>query len=179
MASSLKIKGTSEGTLSFNVLLPDWGDVQQFLHLLRPLYLTNEVANFHKTLNILARRLDSPQVHEIVGLLKDMYSGKLLRSSLRISVDNAVVSSDEVLSAWLNSYEYHRDPAKRRLISFITQMLPLDASKVLFIQLLGEKVKAIATLSSLTAVVLGIQNTANAPVPGPRGKPPDSATECA
>jgi len=159
MPSSLKIKGSSDGPISFETQLPIWDDVVLFLHYLRPLYLQSETANFHSACNILARDLSHPQIRSMIQLQKDIFSGKLLRTAIRISVDDTVVNSEEVLSAWLNSHEYHRDPIKRRFIDTINQMLPLDASKVLFIQLLAEKVSAIEAMSSFTAVVLGIENS--------------------
>jgi hypothetical protein len=164
MPSSLRIKGTSEGQLSFETRLPDWDDVVIFLHYLRPLYLQTETANFQAACNILARRLVNTQVRGMIAAQKDMYSGKVLRTAIRISVDDTVVNSEEVLSTWLNSYEYHRDPEKRRFLDTINQMLPLDASKVLFIQLLAEKVSAIAGLASFAAVLLGIKKSTDPPL---------------
>jgi hypothetical protein len=164
MLSSLRIKGTSEGQLSFETQLPDWDDVVVFLHYLRPLYLQTETANFHAACNIIARRLANSQVRDMIAAQKDLYSGKLLRTAIRISVDDTVINSEEVLSTWLNSYEYHRDPKKRQFLDTINQILPLDASKVLFIQLLAEKVAAIEGLASFAAVVLGIKKTTDPPI---------------
>ena len=173
MPASLKIRGSNDGPISFESRLPDWDDVVVFLHYLRPLYLQSETATFHSACNILARRLDNPQIRSMIQLNKDMFSGKLLRTAIRISVDDTVVNSEEVLSAWLNSHEYHRDTSKRQFLDTINQMLPLDASKVLFIQLLTEKVNAIDTISTFAAVVLGLQKTATGlfPSPGPTQTP--------
>jgi hypothetical protein len=178
MPSSLKVKGTSNGPVTFEVTLPDWDDVVLFLYYLRPLYLQSEHANFHATCNVIARRFENPHVRAMIDLQKRIFSGSLLRTAIRISVDDIVVNSEEVLSAWLNSYEYHRDVDKRRFLDTLNKMLPLDASQVLFIQLLTEKVKAIAAVASLAAVVLGIQQTVMAPtaLAHDGSSPPD---ECA
>jgi len=165
MPSSLRIKATNDGQYLFKAQLPNWDDVIIFLHYLRPIYLQNEAANFHTACNIIARRPANDQLRSMIDVQKDLYSGKLLQTAVRISIDGTVVNSDDVLSKWLNSYEYHRDPDKRRFIDTINQMLPLDASKVLFIQLLAEKVKAITSIASLTAVILGITNNADMPPP--------------
>ena len=165
MPSSLKIRGTSDGPITFETQLPNWDDVVVFLHYLRPLFLQSERANFHAASNIIARRLANPQVQTMLQVWRDLYSGKLLRSAIRISVDEKVVNSEEVLSAWLNSYEYHRDPDRRRFLETINTMLPFSAAQVLFIQQLSEKVKAIASLSSFVAVILGLQRTTIATPP--------------
>ncbi len=165
MPSSLKMSGNSEDRITFQTQLPNWDDVVVFLHYLRPLYLQNEATSFGRVANIISRRLANQQMRGLIELQKRIYSGKLLQSGFRVSVNDHVVNSDEVLSSWLNSYEYHRDPDKRQFIEMLNQMLPLAAAQVLFIQLLVEKVKAIATLFSVTAVLLGHEMTTNALFP--------------
>jgi hypothetical protein len=159
MPSSLRIQGSSDGPITFETQLPNWDDVVVFLHYLRPLFLQSERANFYAACTIIARRLANPQIQTMVRVWRDLYSGKLLRSAIRISVNDKIVNSEEVLSAWLNSYEYHRDPDRRQFLETIKTMLPFSAAQVLFIQQLAEKVKAISSLSSFVAVILGLQRS--------------------
>jgi hypothetical protein len=155
MPASLKINWIDGAPLSFETRLPNWDDVVVFLHYLRLLYLQSEPAAFHVACNILSKRLASPHIRSMVQLQRDIYSGNLMRTAIRISVDDTVMNSEEALSVWLNSHEYHRDPGKRQFLAELNRMLPLDASKVLFISLLTEKVKAISAIAGFVAVVLG------------------------
>lgn len=156
MQSSLKIKKEmNSDDIKVEASLPLWDDVMVFLHRLRPIYLERESTSFFRVANILGRRFEHPRIRGMLKGYRDLYSGKILRSSFEISSNDVVVNSDEVLSRWLNSYEYHRDPDKRVFIERLHEVFPVDASKVLFIALLVEKVKAIASLSSLASVVIG------------------------
>ncbi len=90
---------------------------------------------------------------------RDIYYGKRMQSGITITSNGVVLNSDEVLHDWLNSYEYHRDKDKREFIDSLHQMLPLDASKVLFLNLLTEKLQAIQGVAGLARVILGQQHT--------------------
>ena len=161
MQSRLKITGNSEGNVVFESHLPNWNDVIVFLHLLRPIYLQNETTHYYNICNFIGHRIDNEYIRAIISQNRDMYSGKLLRSYFKVSVNDVIINSEDMLSKWLNSYEYHRDEEKREFVVRINEVFPLDASKVIFIQLLAEKVKAIRGLYSLVAVIIGNVDSAS------------------
>jgi hypothetical protein len=70
-----------------------------------------------------------------------------------------ILNSEKVLNDWLNSFEYHRDKEKRKFIESINEMFPLDASKVIFLGLLSDKVQAIRNIAIFTRVVVGKQKS--------------------
>ena len=78
---------------------------------------------------------------------------------LQIKIDDTILNSDKVLNAWLNAYEYHRSDEKREFLEGLNEMLPLDASKVLFLGLLAVKMQAIHNIVALIRVVLGKQKS--------------------
>jgi hypothetical protein len=155
MPASLRIKWAEGAPLVFETSLPNWDDVVVFLYYLRPLYLQSEHATFHAACNVLSKSIPSPHIRSMVQLHRDIYSGKLMRTEISISANDTVVNSEEVLAAWLNAHEYHRDPDKKAFLAEVNRVMPMDASKVLFISLLTEKVKAIASVAEFVAVVLG------------------------
>ena len=153
-----------QGSMTVSARLPDWGPVIVFLHKLRPLLLQNESTNFYKICNMLARQLAHPYVRNILAQHRDLYSGKTMQSGIRISHDDVLINSERVLFDWLNSYEYHRETEKRRFIESLHRMIPLDASKVVFLRLLAYKADGVFNLAAFSRVVLGTEKSIKAMV---------------
>lgn len=152
---SIKWDHESGGTIS--TVLPEWDKVMVFLHKFRPLLLQNEGTNFYKIHNLLAKKLDHPYFRSSLGLQHELYSGKASQALLQITSNDVLLNSERVLFDWLNSHEYHRDEEKRKFIESLHQILPLEASKVIFLRLLINKAVAAINLTSIILVVLGKQ----------------------
>lgn len=150
--------GQGSGTVSTK--LPNWDDVIVFLHKFRPIGLQSESTNFYKILNILSKELAHPHFRNLIDEQRDVYSGKRAQSGFKILSNDVVLNSEKVLYDWLNSFEYHRDKEKRQFIESLHQMIPLDASKVLFLGLLSNKTQAIHNIAVLIRVVVGKQKSA-------------------
>ncbi len=131
-----------------------------FLHRFRPLGLQSESTNFNRICSLLTKEIADPYFRSMIDLQRDIFSGKVLQTQFRIWSDDTVLNSEKVLYDWLNAYEYHRDKEKREFIESLHTMIPLDASKVLFIALLTEKTKAINNVAALVAVIVGKQKSA-------------------
>jgi len=159
MPASLKIHWDENSGMAVSSKLPSWDDVTVFLHKFRPLGLQSESTYFYKICGLLTKELTHPYFRNMVDLQRDIFSGKVLQAQFRISSDDVVLNSERVLYDWLNAYEYHRDKEKREFIQSLHTMLPLDASKVLFLSLLTEKTKAINNVAALTMVVIGKQES--------------------
>ena len=139
--------------------LPPWDDVMVFLHKFRPLGLKSEKTYFYRICNLLSKALSHPYLRSIIKEQRRVYSGKRMQSGFQIRSNDVLLNSEKVLFDWLNAYEYHRDKEKREFIEGLHKMLPLEASKVIFLSLLTEKAKAIFNLATLVRVVLGKQKT--------------------
>jgi hypothetical protein len=150
--------GQSSGTVSTK--LPDWDDVTVFLHKFRPIGLQSESTNCYRICNILTKELVHPYFRNLIGQQREVYSGKRAQSAFTIMSNDVVLNSEKVLYDWLNSFEYHRDKEKRQFIESLHQMIPMDASKVLFIGLLADRAEAINNLAALISVIVGRQNSA-------------------
>lgn len=157
--TSLKMNFDRNGELTVKTELPPPDDTMVFLHKFRPLGLKREPTYFGKICNILGKAFVDPYLRMILKQSRDIYYGKRMQSGITITSNGVVLNSDEVLHDWLNSYEYHRDKDKREFIDSLHQMLPLDASKVLFLNLLTEKLQAIQGVAGLARVILGQQHT--------------------
>ena len=159
MTSSLKIKWEQKTGLVTSADLPPWDDVTVFLHKFRPLGLQSEPTYFYNICNVLAKELVHPDFHLMIDDARQVFGGKRLQRMFTIQIDDEVLNSEKVLYDWLNAYEYHRNEEKRKLIDSLTTILPLEASKAIFLGLLTEKAKGIHALTALIRVVIGKQKS--------------------
>jgi hypothetical protein len=84
-----------------------------------------------------------------------------MHSGLQIRHNDVLINSEKILLDWLNSHEYHREKQKQELIDSLHRMIPLDASKVVFLRLLAYKAQGVFNLAALIRVVLGKQKSVN------------------
>jgi hypothetical protein len=94
------------------------------------------------------------------------YQGDRLRSQLTVSIDGQIVNSDESFTLWLNALEYHVDSEKRRAIQRMTEILPLEPLRSIYVMLLLEKAAAIARLLDLVTVIVNPQNSVDVQIRG-------------
>jgi len=157
MKSSLRIEGTPASKVKVSTELPDWEEVMAFLHRFRPILLQSESTNFYKICSLLSKEVANPDFRGMLDLQRDFFSGKHVREQFKLQSDDVLINSEQVLHNWLNGYEYHRDKEKREFIQSLHGMLPLDASKVIFIGLLTAKVQAVNNVAGLVNVLIGKQ----------------------
>ena len=157
MFSSLNVRWEKESGMKIFTELPPWDDVTVFLHKFRPVGLQSESTYFYSICSILTKEIDHPYFRSMVQEQREIYSGRALQAQFQIKSNDVVLNSEKVLYDWLNAFEYHRDKERREFIESLHTMLPLEASKVLFIALLTEKVQAIHNIALLVQVVVGKQ----------------------
>jgi len=155
MQAALRVSWKQNSPMMVSTKLPPWEDVIVFLHKLRPFLLQSESTYFYRINNLLSKVLDHTYLRSFLTEQRKIYSGKKMQEMIQISSDDVILNSEKVLLDWLNSYEYHRNGEKKHFIDTLHQMFPLEASKVIFLQLLSDKTKAIINLSHLSEVVTG------------------------
>lgn len=136
--------------------LPDDDTLDILLHKLRPFILKKEPASFERVAGILKRRAANPWLQQFVRELQRTYAGEDFNNRMRIVVnDTVLLNSDAIVDAWLNGREYHRDQAQTETLREISDWLPGEAGRGIFVAMLTEKVKAIHNLACLAALLLG------------------------
>ena len=135
--------------------LPDWEDVQAFLHRIRPFILQRENTFFPKVCNLVARRFEDPVVYQVLAPMRDHFAGKSLQSTIMVRSNDVVLNSPETVDAWLNAYEFQQDSEKQEWIESLHRILPLETSKVFFLMLLTDRLEAVMHLAKLIQVILG------------------------
>lgn len=148
-------------SMNITTELPPWDDVIVLLHKFRPLLLQNERTNFYVIHNVLAKKLNHPYFRSFLGQQREIYSGKTMQSMYQIFSNDVLINSEKVLFDWLNSHEYHREKGKQEFIASLHQMIPLDASRVIFLRLLTYKAVAVHNLAAFIQVILGKQKSLN------------------
>jgi len=157
--SSLTMDWRQGSFPTFRTQLPHWDDVIVFLHRFRPIGLNDESTSFYRIRNLLAKKLPHPYLRQMLGQVRDIYSGKAAQGRMKILSNEVVVNSEETLNTWLNAYEYHRDREKQTSLHNLLGLLPMEAAQVLFVGLLSDKALAIAQLATVVRVVLGRQKS--------------------
>jgi hypothetical protein len=151
--TKLTIRWEQGQALSASGTMPSDEDVIVVLHRLRPLVLEGEPTYFHRMVNLIGRRADSPEMRARLDVLKRLFAGGEFQALLTIKVDGKTVNSDEMLKVYLNAFEYHRDVDKQAEIARLHEILPSEATRAIFVSLIVEKLKAVRGLEILIDVL--------------------------
>jgi hypothetical protein len=151
------IEWEKESGTKITTVLPDWKQVIVFLHKFRPILLQNEKTQFYKITGILGQKFDHPNFRNSLRVEHELYSGKTAQEKVQFRSDGILLNSERVLFDWLNAHEYHREEDKQKFIESLHHLIPLDASKVIFLRLLIDKATASINIANLIRVILGKQ----------------------
>ncbi len=155
LSGNLTINYDREKGMSVKVTLPEEDLILAFLHRLRRFILNDEPSSYNKVTGIIARRFDDPSIRGMVRAQRALYEGRDFQSQIRIESNNTVINCEDTLMKWLNAFEFHTDATKRAEIEKLHQLMPLEASRAIFVMLLIEKVKAIVGISNFIELLLG------------------------
>lgn len=174
LSGSLTINYDRAHGLSVRVRLPDEDLILAFLHRLRRFILNDEPSSYNKVTGIIARRFDDPFIRGIVRAQRALYEGRDFQSQVRIESNATLINCDDMLMKWLNAFEFHTDATKQAEIEKLHQLMPLEASRAIFIMILIEKVKAIANIANFIELLMGRVQSIETTSRPKEGKPPSS-----
>lgn len=162
--------------------IPHWEQVQVFLHRARPILLEKEATFLPKIANIVGRRLDHEVVRALMKQYRDMF---LLREAAKlysVTIDELELNSEGFFNLWVNTEEFHRDPAHLKWLKVAESILGKDGVRAFACALLAEKARAALMLADYVEVMLKPGTTTagvdrqrlvpNKPLP----EPPSAAT---
>ncbi len=139
--------------------LPNNDTLSILLHRMRPFILTREPASYITVSGIVGRRVENEHIRQLLRRQRILYDGRQFQKTLQIVSNETIVNSERVLSDWLNSHEYHRDPDKREAIDALFSGMPNELMRWILVSMLVDKVESIRNLASLIAVLLGKSTT--------------------
>jgi len=176
----LKLDWHEEKGFSWTTELPPDEQVIALFHRLRPFVLEEEDTNFLRVSSTIGRLACNDLIRKFLRVQKDLYLGKYSQQLVQVISNDIVINSEAILQKWLNAYEYHRDADKRREIEGLHQLIPLEASRAIFVMMLYDKATAIRNLHSLVRLILGKQDTwtwAAVGKPPSGGRTPSAASD--
>ena len=151
---SISLKWNQETGLRVTTSLPDDDTLSILLHKLRPFILKKEPASFAAVSSIIGRGVKNSYVRQLLREQRELFDGRRSQQQMQIVSNDVLVNSEKVLSDWLNSHEYHRDPDKREAIDALFERMPGDLMRGIFVSMLLDKVEAIRNVASLVTVLL-------------------------
>lgn len=152
---TLTIKADIAGNFTHSVSLPDEDQILAFLHRMRRFILNDESSSYNTITGIIGRRFNNEKIRSMIKTQRKIYDGREFQSVIQIQSNGQMINSEKMLFDWLNSFEYHDDSTKRKEIEKLHKLMPLEASRAVFLMLLMDKVKAIFSIGDFVALILG------------------------
>lgn len=134
------------------VRLPPADEIDALIHRLRPFVLNDERTQFLRVCGILNRRFMDSRVLDCRDRLRRRFGGETL---YRWSFQGVVLNSDEILTKWLNAFEYHHDENKRLELQRLLHGFPNEAARAMFVELMYKKAEAVVHLHCFVRFILG------------------------
>lgn len=155
---NVEVKLDEDSGLKVKAELPDPDTLSILLHRMRPFILQDEPVSYTKVSAILGKKLDNQFLRQLLREQRELYDGRDSQKMFRISSGDVIINSERVLSDWLNSHEYHRDPDKRKTIDDLFARMPSELMQAMLVSLVVDKIKAVRNIAALVAFVLGKNN---------------------
>jgi hypothetical protein len=139
----------ADGSLRVTRALPPVSQVRELLHVLRPLILQSESTYYNRVTSILSKRIEHRLWRGLMRGYVRSFRADSSQQFFTVSAGSLALNSEEALNLWLNGYEYYRDREKRERLDVSVGSEMTEASRALFVDLLGAKVEAILEVRDL------------------------------
>lgn len=128
--------------IGFSGDLPPDDDVGVLLHRMRPFVLQKEPTYLPKICKLLARFVDNSAFRAKLKQLIAEFNGKAFQQQFKIESQGRILNSDEMLTLWLNAYEYHHCKDAESAFDVFLTLLPEMWQRALFISMMLDKARA-------------------------------------
>jgi hypothetical protein len=153
-AVSFTVRGETGSGLEYEVALPTDDELGAFLHRLRPFVLPKERTAFSSVTEILRRRLVHPVALDVLSRHHALFAGESFQSLFTVTINDLIINSEEALRLWLNGFEYHRDEDKRAALEALAPVMPLEAARAIFINMMLDKSTAVREVAGMIRVLI-------------------------
>src|SRR6185312_5244402 len=133
---------------------PDRPRYAEFAYELRTFVLANEAYYLPKILGILGRASSDACFRQLLRAASDKFSCRTIKQSVSVLVGDRDITSEAFLRLWMNGFEYHHDPDKRKEIERLHEGLPLDLTKSIMLMLLIDKANTVIYLGRVVELCL-------------------------
>lgn len=128
--------------VGFSGNLPPDDDVGILLHRMRPFVLNKEATYLPKICNILSRYIEHDGFRAAIKQLLAEFKGKAFQQQVKIEAEGRILNSDDMLTHWLNAYEFHHFDDAKSAFSVFSTILPENWQRALFISMMLDKARA-------------------------------------
>lgn len=149
IAVHYSVKWNRNTGLGYETRMPAEADLLAFLHAMRPFVLQKEDTYFDRICKLLKRHLSHDDIRAAIDYELDEFSGKHFQEQLGVKADGVMLNSEDILRKWLNAFEYHHDQDKKRALEELHRMIPLEASRALFLSMMIDKANAVFEIAAL------------------------------
>jgi hypothetical protein len=147
------IKWTNEEGMTFDISDFEYSHVCEFLHLVRPVFLSKEPACFEKVQAIFRNKSKKTLLAKHLKYLRQTYKDGDYKKRFQISVSNVPLFDEETLQLWFNGIEYHQDPEKETKIKKIEKILTEKALQGILVSQLSGRIRTTFMLAELVKLV--------------------------
>jgi hypothetical protein len=141
--------------------LPEPSVVREFLHAMRPFILSKEPWSYQRVAGILGRRIDHPLWRGLIERDRKSFRADMSQAQFVVRAGGLVLNSEAALDLWLNGYEYHRDPEKRKRLEATQSDVKWELTEALFLDTLAAKAEAVFDMTKLVEFVRNGRATAS------------------
>lgn len=139
--------------------VPSSHNLSAMLHRLRPFILTKEPASYDRVTGAIKRAVPHEYIRKLLKQERELYDGRRNQALVKLTSNDVLLNSEEVLKDWLNAYEYHQDPGKREKLESLHRLMPLEHTLPFFLGLLGGKLRAIENVACIIQLLSGKRPT--------------------
>jgi hypothetical protein len=147
------VQWTTESGLYFDVSEFSYGDVCEFLHLARPLFLSREPASFEKAAAAIGKAAKGTAIAQHLKHVRSVYEYGDYQPYFQITVGDVPLFDDATLKHWLNGVEYHQDSEKEKVIRELEKSLSKEVARGIFVSQLSGRVRAVFMLGHLASLI--------------------------
>lgn len=145
---------TAEGGWQFEVSEFDYGDLCEFLHVARPIFLADAPASFQNTCSVFGKQSRGNPLAKHLKHIRMVYSRGQYQPYFQVKVDGIPLFHESTVMDWLNGVEYHQDEERRQKVKQLEAALGEGTARSLFVAQLSGRIAATTWLADMVNTVM-------------------------
>lgn len=149
-----KIQWNNKEGMTFDILDFEYSHLCEFLHLVRPIFLSKEPASFEKIQAILGKKSKKTLLAKHLKYLRETYQNGDYKPRFQISVDDIPLFDNKTVQLWLNGIEYHQDTEKAEKVEELQKALTEKSIQGIFVSQLSGRIRATFMLAEFSKLIV-------------------------
>ena len=140
--------------MTFDILDFEYSHLCEFLHLVRPIFLSEEPASFEKIQAIFGKKSKKTLLAKHLKYLRETYQNGDYKPRFQMSIDNIPLFDNKTVQLWLNGIEYHQDTEKAKKVEELQKGLTEKSIQGIFVSQLSGRIRATFMLAELANLIV-------------------------